>query len=455
MLPLSTTTGNFGCSSQVNASANTKRGGEAMEPQLSSEVEQFLRSLNSTDQEEGTSQDEPKETIHVYFVREEPEAEPEENIVEAIPVQNRGPSPMFTVAIVSFYIGLLFSSIALQVFLAVNPPVATITIVPRTQIVTLNGTLPLGRLLPPIRLFQTQTTPTTGRGHQSATTATGEITVYNGQSTEQVIPAGTIFTGSDGVEVATDATITVPAGSPPTYGSATVSAHAASAGARGNIAVGDINTDVAVAVIAKNTTPFSGGQDERTFPIVTKRDVDATSAPMKPILAHSMLGALQGELRQGEELLQLPCLPTVESNHQPGDEASQVQVTVSQTCNGVAYDDQALHTEATQLLTAQALKRLGPGYTLVGRAEVMDVKATFPHTTPALTFYGKGTWVYGLSETAQEHMKQLIAGKTKQQAVNVLLTQPGIKSVSMEWDEQTKLPKDTSHIHFIFLVPNS
>jgi len=168
-----------------------------------------------------------------------------------------------------------------------------------------------------------------------------------------------------------------------------------------------------------------------------------------------MLGALQGELRQGEELLQLPCLPTVESNHQPGDEASQVQVTVSQTCNGVAYDDQALHTEATQLLTAQALKRLGPGYTLVGRAEVMDVKATFPHTTPALTFYGKGTWVYGLSETAQEHMKQLIAGKTKQQAVNVLLTQPGIKSVSMEWDEQTKLPKDTSHIHFIFLVPNS
>ena len=46
---------------------------------------------------------------------------------------------------------------------------------------------------------------------------------------------------------------------------------------------------------------------------------------------------------------------------QAGDEATQVQVTVSETCSAVAYNSQELTATATELLTTQALKKLGSG----------------------------------------------------------------------------------------------
>ncbi len=71
-----------------------------------------------------------------------------------------------------------------------------------------------------------------------------------------------------------------------------------------------------------------------------------------------------------------------------------------------------------------------------------------------LTFSSLGAWVYGLSSTIQEHMKKIIAGKTKQEAMQLLTSLKGIKSASAQWDEYTKLPTDIRHIHFIILIPN-
>jgi len=168
-----------------------------------------------------------------------------------------------------------------------------------------------------------------------------------------------------------------------------------------------------------------------------------------------MQGALAGETKQGEELLQLPCLPTVESNHQPGDEATKVTVTVAESCTSVAFDASQLRTKAALLLTYQASKELGTGYSLLGDIQVTDIRAIFPHTTPVLTFSGKGTWAYGLSNAAQEHLKRLIAGKTTEEARRILSSLPGIQSASLQWDENTKLPTNTQFIRFIIVVPNS
>src|SRR5437660_97979 len=134
----------FVCSGQVSRSRHISHKEEPMSQPLSDEVEQFLQSLNSADQKEGTSQDEPQETIH----------------------------------------------------------------------------------------------------------------------------AETLFAGADGVQVSTDETVTVPAGNPPVYGQSTVPAHAVNAGEHGNLAPGDINATVAIAVIAKNTAAFTGGQDARDFQTV-------------------------------------------------------------------------------------------------------------------------------------------------------------------------------------------
>src|SRR5947209_15661485 len=142
----STMAHNFGCSSRVSRSSPISQEDENMGQPLNSEIERFLQSLNDVDHGGETDQDE-METVDVYFVRREAEIEPQDAIVDATPAQPTcGPSALFTSATIFFCVGILFSAIALQLYLAVNPPVATITIVPDTKTVTLNGTLPLGRL---------------------------------------------------------------------------------------------------------------------------------------------------------------------------------------------------------------------------------------------------------------------------------------------------------------------
>ena len=106
---------------------------------LNSEIERFLQSLNDVDHGGETDQDE-METVDVYFVRREAEIEPQDAIVDATPAQPTcGPSALFTSATIFFCVGILFSAIALQLYLAVNPPVATITIVPDTKTTRLRG----------------------------------------------------------------------------------------------------------------------------------------------------------------------------------------------------------------------------------------------------------------------------------------------------------------------------
>jgi hypothetical protein len=105
-----------------------------------------------------------------------------------------------------------------------------VTIIPKSQTVTLTGSLQLGRVLQPLTISQSQTTPTTGKGHQDAKQAQGAITFYNGQFSSQTISQGTIFTGSSGVQIITDQEAVVPATNPPIFGQVTISAHAINPG---------------------------------------------------------------------------------------------------------------------------------------------------------------------------------------------------------------------------------
>jgi len=402
-------------------------------------------------------QDETQEIQDIYVLVVREKAEPEEplaGVVEATPTPKDANSrkPLDTPAIFAsiFLACLLLSFIALQIFLALNPPIATITIIPKSQQISLRAVLQLGRLLPSLTISQEATTSTSGQKHQQARQARGAITFYNGQFQAITVPAGTILSGSSGVQIATDQEADIPPGNPPTYGQKAVSAHAINPGIKGNIPAYDISQACcASAVLVKNTTPFYNGQDERDYKAVAGRDIDLLSASLKTTLAQSMQGALQGLVKPNEELHLLPCSPGVTADHQIGQEAAAVKVTVSETCSGVAYNQKVLQNLATDLLSQQAAKKLGSGYSLLGTVNMTIIQAAVSHMSPTLAFSCQGMWVYMLSHTAQEHLKHLIAGKRKDQAISVLSHAPGIQTASIAGvDDNQSLPKNPSFIIF-------
>jgi len=358
-----------------------------------------------------------------------------------------------------FMILICLMCIMVQCYLIVNPFTVTVILATKEQQVMLTGTLQLGRELNPITLSQSQTVATTGRGHQDARSATGSVTFYNGQFNQVTIPAGTIVTGNDGIPIATDQNTTLPgvgtSANPPTLGQATVAAQATSTGSRGNIAAYDINQACcAPSVFAKNTAPFHGGQDERTFQTVAKSDITNTAAPLQATLNQSVRGALQGQLKTNEDLVTPSCTTTTTADHQPGEEATTVKVSVSETCSAVAYDQDALQAKVTDLLNRQAEKKLGAGYSLLEYPTITVTQASNQNSKAVLSFSSQSTWVYALSSTEQQHIKNSIVGKTRDQAMQLLAALPGIESIAMHssgFGDDTKVPKDLSHIHLLVI----
>ena len=201
-----------------------------MTNRLEDEVQRIVVGMDNEDQNnkereppETTEQEpEPDETIHIHYfpdaiviLKEEAETPQQGNVVDSTLAQTKHPPVFIAYAICSFYLFLIFFCIAFQVYEILNPPIATVTIIPKSQQVTLNGTLQLGRVLQPLTISQSQITVTTGKGHQDARSATGFITFYNGQLNNVTIAAGTILTASNGAQIITEQDATIPAASPP------------------------------------------------------------------------------------------------------------------------------------------------------------------------------------------------------------------------------------------------
>ena len=428
-----------------------------MTNRLEDDIQRNVESMNNQENQESETHtpQEGIQDIYVLIVREHEEEEEHPQVVESPPVFPQKTSLMPAYAICCFYLLLIVSTLAFQLYCMFNPPITTVTIIPKSQTVTLTGTLQIGRLLNPITISQSQTTQTTGKGHQEARSATGFITFYNALFTSQTVDAGSVFTGAYGVQVVTEETVTIPANNPPQDGQATTSAHALLPGSKGNIQALDINGTFSSALYVKNLAAFIGGADERNFQTVAKRDIDSLSIPLKTSLAQSMSAAMQSQLTPQEQLQLFPCTPQVASDHAVGAEATQVKVSVSATCSAVAYNNQELAQKATDLLSHQAIHTVGAGYSLLGDAKVTVTQAIIPtaHTKPViLSFHASGTWIYGLTHTAQEQTKHLIAGKTKQEALHLLASLPGVERVSMQWGDDTRLPKDTGYIHLTIFV---
>ena len=436
--------------------------------QYAREINRILASLN--EQGDGDAPPLPEEeeldTLHVYPVEgggilltRTPldEEEPAASVIDSPPATRAAPHlpPPFVLFLLLLCL-LLVGDLADNQLIALLTPTATIAITPEVQTVRLHSTASLGKLLSSITLSQSQTVPATGHGHQDASYAVGTVTFYNGQQTAQTIPLGTVFTGSDGVNIVTTQTASIPAGNPGIgYGTVTVTAQAQQIGGRGNIQAGDINTTIALAVFVKSN-PFHGGQDARDFLLVTKADRDRAASSLQARVTTSMSAALQGQLLPGQVLHPLLCSPAITADHAIGEEATSLKVAVSETCTAVAYDEQQLQTRATQLLTMQAARTFGVGYLLAGKVQISVSKAAASRTSPqvVLTFTCAGTFAYTLTAQAQQHLKTLLAGQPRLSALRWLRQQPGIQTASISGvSDNQPLPDDLSHLHLLIMVP--
>ncbi|MBO0783906.1 MAG: baseplate J/gp47 family protein, partial [Ktedonobacteraceae bacterium] len=350
---------------------------------------------------------------------------------------------------------------------------ASITIVPQSREITAttsvtiltsgSGTPDLsrhqitGRALPAITMSQAITVPTTGKGHHEATAASGLITFYNAALVAQRVPAGTLLTGTSEVQVVTDQDAVIPAGSLSVNGHATVPAHAVQAGPSGNLGSGDIYGPCCRANVFATNSAFHGGQLARDYAMVSQQDIDGATKSSTTSLQQSVQAAFTAQAHPDERLITpSSCQIRTHPDHPVGSEAARVSVTVTATCRGLVYQSEPMQQIMEQVLSQQATRQIGTGYTKAGEIH-LEITSSKPQTAGKVTLQVKasGTWAAQFTPDQLQHLAQLVSGKTRAEATEILVHEPGIGQVMLhtQWN-QDRLPKDAGHIQMsIMYVP--
>ncbi len=335
---------------------------------------------------------------------------------------------------------------------------ATITIVTSSHEFSTNTvfTIPTSSFRQ-VSFTETGSVPTTGKGHQNATFARGEVTFYNSLPSPQTIDTGTLLAASDGVQFVIDEAITVPAGSYSGNGQVSVSAHAISPGLAGNIQAGDISgTCCKEYILVRNNAAFSGGQGARDFQFVTSTDMQDVQ--------NSLFSKINGELQKDQSqvpssdtlLTPVPCSNNIQSNHRVGDEATSLTVSINQICSIVSYSQKVFQNKLASEVLNRIEDQFGTGYTLL-QAPTTRITNTKIQIFQ-LTFFATSTAIYRLnfSSSRTNALSNQIAGQSKQNALQVLKRETGVNSISLALtNSDTSLPTDTTNIRFVVIYQQS
>lgn len=360
-------------------------------------------------------------------------------------------------------LGVLFYRPILDLFF---PPTATVTIVPDSQQLqhTYAMTAVLGipdpsknqvdaRALYASSQTQNQTVKATGQGHVAGQQAQGALTFYNASTVAQTVQAGTVIFASNGVAVVNDDTLTLPPFDPAAGPNGTTdSARTVNVGNSQNIPAYALNNQLCCggSVYVTNTGPFSGGQDAQTYTYVQQSDIDGVTQALSASLTQQATTTLQGQVRANERPVGTPrCAPQVKSNHQAGERAASVTVSVMISCVGEVYDMQAVQVLASRDLTQDAATNPGPSYVPVGAILAQVARATpDAQGNIALVVNAAGVWAYQFTNDQRKHLAGLISDKSNQDAKATLLKQPGVRNVTITLTGVgvTTLPGDTRHI---------
>ena len=284
------------------------------------------------------------EEDRLTFVRR-PEQEP---VVESTPAQE--PLRFVPIVMLGAHGLIALLALVLAAYLALIPATATVYALA-------SGVPALAHVyaLPAISMTRSQIVPTTGRVHVPAAQARGLVTFYNSLTQPQVIDAGTLLIGADGEQIVTDQAAYVPAGDYTSNGQATVWAHALNTGVEGNVKVGDISGPCCRAFIQAVNSAFSGGHDARDIQAVAKSDIDNAASNLLAQLQQSLQARLSALLSPGNTLVTpVPCSTHTASSQAVGTQATQVMVTVTQSCTPAAYNVSELERSLASLIAGKS-----------------------------------------------------------------------------------------------------
>jgi hypothetical protein len=313
------------------------------------------------------------------------------------------------------------------------------------------------RLLTASEQAQPKTVPATGHGMTPAVQAKGTITFTHTGGTWESVLSGTTFPLQNGLKITTDETVSLPPVSPGQTTSRVAPAHVVQPGSAGNLPAGVISNQVCCGspAIFATSGPFTGGQDPQPYTYVQQSDIDGVVKPVEAGLLQQAQQDFRRQLRSGEQLVNgASCAPTIKSDHQVGDRATSVTVTVIASCTGEVYDAAAALRLGQSLLTQEATKRAGSPYALVGQVvtSISGVTVLDPRAgTLSITVSAEGIWAYHFSDAQKEALARLIAGKSKSAAAQLLQQQPGVRQADIRLlhTSDDLLPADPGQISMV------
>lgn len=360
---------------------------------------------------------------------------------------------------------LLVTGIASSLYLLPLTATATVTITPKAKSRHAQTTLTIaahpkggqvqGRELQAISLTKSITVPATGHAHNDATIAEGVLTFYNADVSPSTIVAGTSFT-VQGLTVVTDSPVTVQAAVPPSFGIGITAAHVIQAGAGGNLPAHTLYARCCgnQFITATNTTPFSGGQDARSYSYIQTSDIQNAASTLFTSLTPLAAAQLQHHVQTGEHLVMPVCSPSIQQSVRPGAIGTQVTVSVTQNCTSVAYTLASLQQVATSTL-ARSLPLAQ--YEQVDTTQVTVNGSTYANHSAMLNVSLSGVWVYRFTKEQLAVLTHQIVGKSQAKAKAILEQGAGVAQVSIHLerlDFKDELPANPQRIsvQFFYLV---
>jgi hypothetical protein len=264
------------------------------------------------------------------------------------------------------------------------------------------------------------------------------LTFYNPAGFAQTVVGGTTVAQA-GLQVMTDQSVTIPAGTPSSANSATVTAHVLQTGTQGNIAPLTINglctgcsgTDLAV----KNLAAFWGGQNAVQYTIVRAADVNSVTRSQQPLLEVQSRDGLLTQIRAGEQLgAPIACAQQTRSDPAVGARAVQVIVQVMVTCTALVYAPADAQQRAATLFQSGIERTLDRHMILIQPVTVRIQLPVVEHTPDTLfvSVLVEGHWLYHMSAGEQASLIRYLAGLPRKQALTKLLGIPGIKEAIIE-----------------------
>jgi hypothetical protein len=285
-------------------------------------------------------------------------------------------------------------------------------------------------------------------GSIPATKASGTLLFQNTGSTGIQLQGGTL-TDANGVGINFGPVFVPVTGS----GTATTEGVAAQAGSSGNIRAFDFDGTCCGydTIVVKNQNAFTGGQDAVTDSVITPNDINNAINQVAPDLTNEAQSNLQTQIKPTEraDTDSLSCKTGDTTDHNAGDQAKSVTATVSVTCTEVVYDYQAAAQIATQNLRSKAAKDQAlQNFQLDGQIVVspLSQQVVGANQEVAIDMQAQGLWVYQLTATQEQNLKHAVLNKSKQAALTLLQSSPGVATAQITLSTGTTMPSSESAI---------